>query len=274
MKALSDLGTPFRHLGTLVPSMDAAQFGLQGLQGLLGTAPPPETALSQERGLGACWPMLGQAGRLSVVLAHAAKITSVSIDHIQRRKAMNITSAPRRFRVYGYASIPVDEPTPTRGPRQRHRQHRDKDRHLLVEGEYDIEGGETQTFLLPPRGSLSGSMGGSLGTKKVEVEAEPEVEVVEEEKEEEEEEDTGRAARRKKRESRRKEKNKSKERMRHEIKADAVEEEGKGEGEAAPQAVVMVTLEILDNHGKEDYTCLYRFRVHGEEASISTTFST
>ena len=29
-------------------------------------------------------------------------------------------------------------------------------------------------------------------------------------------------------------------------------------------AVVAVGLEILDNWGNEDYTCLYRFRVHGD----------
>ena len=32
--------------------------------------------------------------------------------------------------------------------------------------------------------------------------------------------------------------------------------------DAVPASVVQ--LEVLDNHGEADYTCLYRFRVHGE----------
>ena len=33
--------------------------------------------------------------------------------------------------------------------------------------------------------------------------------------------------------------------------------------------VKFITLEILENNGKPDYTCLYRFRVHGELVSTS-----
>jgi hypothetical protein len=37
---------------------------------------------------------------------------------------------------------------------------------------------------------------------------------------------------------------------------------------ASPQdeAVAGITVAILDNWGMEDYTCLYRFRVHGDVA--------
>jgi hypothetical protein len=41
---------------------------------------------------------------------------------------------------------------------------------------------------------------------------------------------------------------------------------------ASPQddAVAGITFAILDNWGVEDYTCLYRFRVHGDVAELQT----
>jgi Sad1 / UNC-like C-terminal len=39
------------------------------------------------------------------------------------------------------------------------------------------------------------------------------------------------------------------------------------DSEGAQQVFSMVTLKVLNNHGKRDYTCLYRLRVHAAEAT-------
>ncbi|KAH7911515.1 hypothetical protein BJ138DRAFT_1062923 [Hygrophoropsis aurantiaca] len=61
----------------------------------------PITALHQELHSGHCWPMTGTEGQLSVALAIPAYITDISIDHLAKEVAFDMSSAPRDMEVWG-----------------------------------------------------------------------------------------------------------------------------------------------------------------------------
>jgi len=127
----------------------------------------PNEAISQDLTLGSCWAMQGRSGHLTVMLDAPIHVTAITVDHVSRQEAIDISTAPAEFAVYGYES--EDDETAQR---------------LLLQGGYSIDSDQkSQTFEL------------------------------------------ARATREKFR---------------------------------------FIKLEIISNHGNVDYTCLYRFRVHGE----------
>mmetsp|Transcript_26824 Transcript_26824/g.45234 ORF Transcript_26824/g.45234 Transcript_26824/m.45234 type:complete len:628 (-) Transcript_26824:740-2623(-) len=134
----------------------------------------PEEALTVDTHLGACWPMQGSAGNLSVILMGHVFIESISIDHVSSKNAKNLHTAPKEFEVYGLNLETGEE-------------------WLLTRGAYTIGGGSpaVQNFAVV---------------------------------------------------------DKTKSSIRSEL------------------AFQAVTLRILSNHGHGEYTCLYRFRVHGSAA--------
>ncbi|KAF8322579.1 hypothetical protein DL93DRAFT_2071421 [Clavulina sp. PMI_390] len=62
---------------------------------------PPATALTPDTNIGNCWPFSGSQGHLGIYLSRHVLISSVSIDHISRDVAYDISPAPRQVRVWG-----------------------------------------------------------------------------------------------------------------------------------------------------------------------------
>lgn len=162
---------PFNVLGDAVPPVSGLSFiNFFHLESILplGT---PEDAISLDTSLGACWPMEGSSGNLTVRLFQPVEVTSITIDHIRRGYATNIQSAPRHFQVFGALMTPDGLTTPPE---------------LIGTGEYDVNSDENvQNF------SMMAAQ------------------------------------------------------------------------ETSPSVVYnIVTLRILDNYGHQNFTCLYRLRVH------------
>jgi SUN domain-containing protein 1/2 len=61
----------------------------------------PITALHQDLHSGNCWPMTGSYGQLGVILALPAIISDITIDHVAKEVAFDLTTAPREMEVWG-----------------------------------------------------------------------------------------------------------------------------------------------------------------------------
>jgi hypothetical protein len=66
-------------------------------------------ALSLSMTPGDCWPMNGSKGTLTIKLRKPIKIGAFSIGHVLKREAIDISTAPKDFSVYGRNRI-EDEP--------------------------------------------------------------------------------------------------------------------------------------------------------------------
>ncbi|KAG2340751.1 hypothetical protein BDR05DRAFT_937509 [Suillus weaverae] len=61
----------------------------------------PVTALHQDLHSGNCWPMTGQYGQLGVMLAFPAIISDITIDHVAKEVAFDLSTAPKDMEVWG-----------------------------------------------------------------------------------------------------------------------------------------------------------------------------
>ena len=62
---------------------------------------PPITALHHETRVGHCWPFQGAQGQLGVTLSRIVQIDEITIDHVARDIAWDMSSAPRKMEVWG-----------------------------------------------------------------------------------------------------------------------------------------------------------------------------
>ena len=92
----------------------------------------PEQVIRANMKLGHCWPMHGSQGHVAVRLHPDGEVipTSVTLEHVSKRIAHDIRSAPKGFEVWGYADQQDNTPR------------------LLHQGTYKVEGAESsvQTF--------------------------------------------------------------------------------------------------------------------------------
>jgi hypothetical protein len=194
--------------------------------GVASTA-PPEAVLEAPTWPGACWPMAGNRGQVTLVLPYSLVPTAISIDHASRLLVADASSAPRHVRIRAYA--PCDDGKNCRG------RDYDSDRvYDLFPGqdiEYDIHTtASVQTFWLPTPPTKK-TAGNHMGDEE---------EVVEGATCTAPDEDDDSAA-------------------------------GACTGGDTPMSTITsdtlvraIQMEILDNWGQGDYTCLYRIRVHGK----------
>ncbi|KAG2035202.1 hypothetical protein BDR03DRAFT_962926 [Suillus americanus] len=61
----------------------------------------PITALHQDLHSGNCWPMAGSYGQLGVMLAFPAIISDITIDHVAKEVAFDLSTAPKHMEVWG-----------------------------------------------------------------------------------------------------------------------------------------------------------------------------
>jgi len=61
----------------------------------------PITALHQDLHSGNCWPLTGTHGQLGVMLAFPAIISDITIDHVAKEVAFDLSTAPREMEVWG-----------------------------------------------------------------------------------------------------------------------------------------------------------------------------
>nr|CCA21807.1 conserved hypothetical protein [Albugo laibachii Nc14] len=130
----------------------------------------PETALSETMEIGSCWAIGGHQANLSIRLSERIIPTSVSIHHIMRQVARDVTAAPNRFRLWGIVGNLMTYAI---------------DHIPLGSYAYNRSASSSQTFKIVPAEELTIALDG-------------------------------------------------------------------------------ITLSIESNHGNQDYTCLYRFQVHGK----------
>ncbi|KAJ1430406.1 UNC-like C-terminal-domain-containing protein [Ochromonadaceae sp. CCMP2298] len=76
----------------------ASAYDMLNLGSAVGT---PEKALVADTHLGACWPMQGSSGNLTVLLGGGVRLSSFTIDHVSSKQAKDLRSAPKDFEVYG-----------------------------------------------------------------------------------------------------------------------------------------------------------------------------
>ncbi|CAJ0855210.1 928_t:CDS:2 [Entrophospora sp. SA101] len=69
-------------------------------QGIL-RGKPPVTAISPDINVGQCWPFPGQDGQIAVLLNRRVYVTAVTYDHVSKRVAVDVLSAPKEFEVWG-----------------------------------------------------------------------------------------------------------------------------------------------------------------------------
>ncbi|KAG2125365.1 hypothetical protein DEU56DRAFT_983275 [Suillus clintonianus] len=61
----------------------------------------PITALHQDLHSGNCWPMTGSYGQLGVMLAFPAIVSDITIDHVAKEVAFDLSTAPKDMEVWG-----------------------------------------------------------------------------------------------------------------------------------------------------------------------------
>lgn len=61
----------------------------------------PITALHQDLHSGNCWPMAGSYGQLGVMLVFPTIISDITIDHVAKEVAFDLSTAPREMEVWG-----------------------------------------------------------------------------------------------------------------------------------------------------------------------------
>nr|CAG8436751.1 3099_t:CDS:2 [Entrophospora candida] len=66
---------------------------------------PPITAIQPEMHVGQCWPFAGEKGQLAVLLSRKIFVTAVTYEHVTKKLAMDVTSAPKEFEVWGYMKV-------------------------------------------------------------------------------------------------------------------------------------------------------------------------
>lgn len=89
-----------------VPEVTGEQL-MDGLGLRLGRG-RPEDALTEDLSLGACWPMAGHRGNLTVRLLHPVTLTAISIDHVAKSTAWDYSTAPRAFSLFTSSGAPED----------------------------------------------------------------------------------------------------------------------------------------------------------------------
>jgi hypothetical protein len=70
----------------------------------------PEMAITPVLGLGDCWPIRGRSGSLGISLARTIQPKSITVEHVPRQLAFDLTSAPRDIEVWNIAEH--DSPGP------------------------------------------------------------------------------------------------------------------------------------------------------------------
>eukprot|EP00977_Amphora_coffeiformis_P013563 scaffold3586_cov164-Amphora_coffeaeformis.AAC.14 len=189
------------------------------------TTAPPETVLQGATWPGACWPMEGDSGEITIALPYPIHPTAVSIDHVSRLLLTGDDeerdTAPKTMRVWGYA--PCEDGDDCQGL-----EYDEEDVYDLFRGRtiaYDLNGASVQTFWLPKPKS-----------PKVEDEdADPASCTAPEDDEDEE----------------------------------AMMASCSGDFSVVePDTLVRaIKIEVIDNWGNSDFTCLYRARVHGNPSA-------
>lgn len=171
----------------------------------------PESILIPLTTPGACWPMDGSNGHVTLALTYPVAVSAITIDHVSKyllnEPSEQLTSAPKDFRIVAYPpciehchglSFDVNDPFD------------------LAQGTFERDGTTVQTFatqnLDPP----------VLG----------------------------------------------REHTMDEGSCSAAAATTCGVPDSHQGLVAAVQVQILSNWGNEDYTCLYRIRVHGESADL------
>jgi SUN domain-containing protein 1/2 len=203
-------------------------FLLQNIKG--AKSAPPEAILEKKALPGACWPMEGSRGHVTIRLPYPIKVETFSLDHVSDDIVPydKHESAPKKIRVFGYPPCPEEE------KRCRALGFDDDDPMEIAQINYDADGPSVQTFnsvFVPTNDDDDGDDDDDN----------------EDDDKDDDDDDIP------------------------SLTEDSDDDEGSCSAEAAsctsPPKIdfAAITVKIVENHGNPDYTCLYRFRVHGEQ---------
>ncbi|KAF7732349.1 hypothetical protein EC973_005245 [Apophysomyces ossiformis] len=85
-------------------------YWMRGISKLTGfgrrTAASPWTALTPNMQAGECWAMDGTSGTLAIELSQPLAIQQITIEHLTRQMAINLSSAPKDIEVWGLKRVP------------------------------------------------------------------------------------------------------------------------------------------------------------------------
>lgn len=170
---------------------------------------PPETILQPATFPGACWPLAGSSGQVTIVLPYPIRPTAITIDHVSHLLVEDRTAAPRTMRVWGYENCS---------------DHDCRGLEYDPDAVYDLFGGQTVEYNLKQTSSVQ-SFWIPASSKSVQTNKDP-------------------------------------------ASCTAPDDETpscSGDVSTLPLDTLIraVRLEVVDNWGNGDYTCLYRVRVHG-----------
>lgn len=180
------------------------------------TTAPPETILQPATFPGACWPMQGSSGQVTIVLPYAIHPTAISIDHVSRLltpEDEGREAAPKTMRVSAYGSC---------GDNNCHgREYDETAIYELFGGQtitYELAGSSVQTFWIPTLAADESSMASCTAPED------------------------------------------------HEMEENVIPSCSAGAPSVLSKDTLVraIKLEVIDNWGHGEYTCLYRARVHGD----------
>jgi hypothetical protein len=69
---------------------------------------PPVTALHPDTNVGSCWPFSGSAAQLGILLSRRVVVSDVTIEHASKDVALDVSSAPRDFELWGVVEDDAD----------------------------------------------------------------------------------------------------------------------------------------------------------------------
>ncbi|CAG8662139.1 17317_t:CDS:1, partial [Dentiscutata heterogama] len=209
-----------------------AQFSGQGI--LRGK--PPVTAISPDTHVGQCWPFPGSEGQLAILLNRRVHVTAVTYDHVSKDVAVDVLSAPKDFEVWGI----VDDGTVGKakqldndGYEEEPLESQEEECGVREDGEYDSGGSNNIPNKARPKAldadpSIENSTSGELklGSSPL---------------------------------------HHFLGRFTYDINGLPVQTfEVSEKIRNSKKPVRAIIMKVLNNWGKPSYTCLYRFRVHGD----------
>jgi len=210
---------------------------------------PPEEVLSPDTNLGSCWAMNGRSGQITIRLGQPVKVTSVTLDHVSpllepagREKGL---SAPRYVRVVGYPPCASgDNDCERLGFDARKPLELSEFQYLRASSDEDNGMAAVQSFK-------------TIGSEEEEIKVTPKVE-------EDEVEDIAESVFEAPLEGGCSWTSCAPPQEGEEKKDDEAAEEER----RANKLVKAVTLHVDENWGNEEFTCIYRFRVHGDSIHL------
>ncbi|CAG8434703.1 7789_t:CDS:2 [Diversispora eburnea] len=197
---------------------------------------PPVTAIQPDTHVGQCWPFTGQEGQLAILLSREIYVTAVTYDHVSINVAMGLTSAPKEFDVYGivnsdYLKVKRNEKAFNNEEELFSEQNNKDTKENIFNNDFDDES-DSNIILDSSNSNIKGDIDSGDGELKLGSSSKYEVLL-------------GRFV--------------------YDVNGPPIQT---FDVNKVDKPIIAVILKVRNNWDNPKYTCLYRFRVHGERADL------